>query len=322
MVRLGTAVTVVSLGGAGAYYATHQPEAIQPNPQITTAIPTAFSTEAPPSNRANNLTDERQIDQLIANLDQGVDNLYSSLQAKLVNRSSEERESLLRPLELYRINKSNPDRNQIRVLKQFVKEHKGEQSADFSLEKPEFFLINGFFNSAIAEGVYDFETHTMYVSPTFDPNNKLDQSIGYHELVHADQYAHLGNLLRTPEQIAAYRQTFEGADNRTKQRIIGWHEYEAHTKQIFAVDALTDGQLQADVKTGRVELVKWRHLLNTRPDQDDQLGEILQMAGSIYTTGSTLSHYSPDFIKFVDDNYRAVGYEIYDLTPDGRIFRK
>lgn len=290
-------------------------------------------SDSPTARLATIAVDEGATDEVYTKLDEALGQLYDKLvkHDKIVGN---EKALLLRPLQLFRINRNNPNRNRNIMERAAIatEESGGKGPFEFRNSEVEYFSIDVKRNSAKAPdafnqsaAAYSFPERTFLVDPNFDPNNKLHWLIAYHELVHVSQDTGFRRQLDSGDpQALQNAEFFYGTGGGTRPRVLGLAEQQAFIAELTVMDILTGGNLRADAisyspETSTALLDSYMVKLNARPQERQTVDMLLQFADRMYTSNTNMSNIDNGFATYLNGKYRDGGFDVYEYGLGGII---
>jgi len=259
---------------------------------------------------------ELRLNSVLERVDQAFVSLEETLHGKLQSISEEDRAALMAPIETYKVNKKNIQRNKYSILISDL-EARGEGSlrspTELHITDLNYFFIQLIEDKTNVAAAFAPISRTVHLNGRFDPNNLLDALVVYHEIEHARQDAQVRMGLDTPQRKLEYNSFYTTGPGQ-RGRIIGAFEQEAYLKEVMVLDLLTDGRLREDAYKGKLDIDFYQQRLNVQQDQREILRFVLDGARIVYTSDTSLKSYAPSFVNFMNQQYKNRDFEIYAVN--------
>lgn len=261
----------------------------------------------------DNQRKETQTEPLVKLFEQGFDT-FTNRATQLIdnaNLSTQEREGLQVPFEIFKINRQNLERNIYLFKRRATEKSRSLSETQGFMQNPNFF----FYDFAILEtgnaASFDPLGRTLQISNRYNPNNILDNLIAMHELIHVAQ----DNSLKETVTQDMYRALY----SPPIRKVLGLHEATAYAKEIFMLNLFTQGQFRQDVLDGKghINTQKYITLLQARPEQSGTIEALGEMAYTLYIGRTSLTGIDRNFLAHINSIYRSKGYTPYMQTPNG-----
>ena len=303
---IGTAVF-----GAGVWHIITRPSP-DPRPSPKNKIPENPPTAAEVAEQHRDK--EGILARVIFEADSGIDLLERQLTSRLATTDPLLRTALAEPLEVYRINKSNPDRNVYTLLLADLAE-RGEAAIRspkaFAIPDLNFFYMGLLSGNVEVIGSFSPPSRTLLLRENLNGQNLYGALTVYHESDHARQDAVIRSKLTTPEISQRYNDFFNR--NTGVSNILIELEYQSYARHIEALNLLSDQRLKTDVLGAKQVDVEWyRQRLNARLDQLAAIDDFIQVSRVYYISGSSVNAYAVGFQRYIDRAYSEK--RLYRLT--------
>lgn len=254
------------------------------------------------------------VDQIMTTLDQLSTPRLASLPSNQMN-------ALRSPIDIYRNNIRNPNRNSYTFLLADL-DKRGEDA----LKTPATLMLadRSFFFMRLLEGrvnmaeTFSPTERTLHLSENVSSVNLFDALVIYHECEHARQDSVVRGFLTSTQLKQKYDSFYTANGPSDRPRILVLFEYQAYAKEIELLNVLTDGKLKQDSQTGVFNIEEYRKGLNALPNQTEAIDVTLRLGQIYYSTGSSLDSYSEAFNQKLNQIYSEQGYNLYTLTDVSR----
>lgn len=256
-----------------------------------------------------------ELDRFIKRIEKAFIAFGEELEPKIAAIEDENtREQLRLPFQLVAINRDNPWRNSQRLI------HEAKDIADneglIRQTDINFFRYDWLDNLADAveteslAAAYLPLSRGMGLRRDFDPGNRLDLLILYHELIHVGQDTKERALLETRELYDRYVD-FYTAPSRDMLKVIVNYETTAYARELEMLDMLLDGGLRRMVVAGKCDAAAVARALNIRDDQRETVEILCELAGLYFPDGVTSEGLPHAFVRAVAQECAASGYQLY-----------
>lgn len=264
---------------------------------------------------------ETKLAQVLERTDVGINWLRNNLTPRLEAYPESDIASLLAPIDIYDANKANPNRNKYLFLKRDL-ETRGDAALKTGIQTPlqdiRHFLFQLLGDVPLAAG-FSPPDKTVSLNKQFDPNNLFDVLVLYHELEHVRQDTEVRKRLTTAQSFDSYMR-FYTLGRGEKPRIIGAWEQEAYLKEIFILNALMDGRVKTDAVRNSFDVNEYLKALRAPAERRGSVELLLDIAKTIYNSGSSLTNLAPTYADTINNYYRRDrGSDIYRLNPEGKL---
>lgn len=249
-------------------------------------------------------------DQLIAELEKGMENFREILEPKLSTIKDEKyRKHLLLPFDIVRHNAKNPFKNRRRAERLHRHTNVIRMKSIYQFH---------YLAAAIegAAGAYNPPSKTLFANPDFDPENMMDMLTIYHELWHVIDDSGV-RLKLTPDQERRYLKFWSRIrDNKVDINTESW----ANAFSIEIADLLLDGEIRETVESGRrFDIQGILKRLNAGADDKNLLIIMLGMSQGLYPEGIQKwpLKLPEKYYKNLTRIYKILKRKAYFRMPDG-----
>lgn len=267
--------------------------------------------------REQHKKDEAALARSIQAADQAMATLDKLSTPQLAKLPSNQINALRSPIDIYRNNIRNPNRNSYTFLLDDL-DKRGENAlkspAALMLEDRSFFFMRLLEGRVNVAGTFSPTARTLHLSEDISSVNLFDAMMIYHECEHARQDSIVRGFLTSAQLKQKYDSFYTANGPSDKPRVLVLFEYQAYAKEIEFLNLLTDGKLKQDSQTGVFNIEEYRKRLNALPNQTGAIDMILRLGQVYYSTGSSLDSYSKAFSQKLNQNHSEQGYNLYTLT--------
>lgn len=303
----GAGVTgIIILGGGGAWYLATNYGQGSANPEYDELL-------------KQYRMDEKRFEPVLGRADEAINEL-TNIASEVIRSDDPNRSRLLAPLQVYADNKEhNPSRNRYRYYREDLEKRGPDALKNPSIQQstgPSHFFMDFLKIEGAAAG-FSPTGRRVGIKESFDPNNLLDAIVLYHELEIVRQDSEIRKGLTSQKEIQSYIAFYDSGI----PRVIGALEQEAYLKEVMLINAISGGKLQQDIERGaELDQDFYLKLLNARDDQKPLVEFVLQIAKEAYSSGTNLDYYAGSYVTFINNQYKARGYEVYEAV-NGNLVR-
>lgn len=263
---------------------------------------------------------EGKLAQVLERTDLAMQWLSESLVPRLLAYSDDDRARLLAPIDIYKVNQANPNRNKYIFLRSDL-ERRGNKALKLAVQIPLQDLRHFYFQLLEEEsfaGGFSPPDRTVYINEQFTPSNLFDVLVLYHELEHVRHDTEFRRRLTTQQAFDNYLRFYTIRGGGKRPRIIGAWEQEAYLKEILVMNAILDGRVRRDVINNSFDVNDYLRQLNASASNTKSVEFLFRISKSIYESGSTLTNFAPAYADMINVHYRRDrGFDIYQLNQSG-----
>lgn len=252
-------------------------------------------------------------ERIIAEVEEGMKLLQVDAEPFIATVGDPKIAAILRlPFQAAEANTSNPSKNFYSVALKRVSQQR--QLGDRKYKSIPYRPQNDAFYSYVVQGVkagFDPLQRVISFPPDLKRGNTIDRLIMYHEIGHAAQ----DTKARRGDYGVPYSK-FEELYKK-EQNVVLDFELEMLAAEALLCDLLIGGRLREDSMKARFVVADYLRLFNARPDEGKKVERIGTVGAAFFRSGSTLTVFSPEFIKNTKDAIMKNGDEPYSITPSG-----
>lgn len=262
---------------------------------------------------------EAKVERILERVRQGLQRLETRTAAHREQYPPEFQEMLQAPFAIRQANEQNPAQNRYTVLRNDL-EQRGEAALTTSQIAPTTDLR--FFSYGLTESdrtpqgfIATFEgfSRTLRVSEHLEEESVVDDLVIYHELVHAIQDSYIRSTAQSAEDAAAY-QLYNDPSSLMKPGeapplwVNGWHETEAYLAELLMMNAVSEGRLLEEVRSGDVDASTYYALFGATSETDRSVIQSLVGFSRVLFAGGQVTNENVESLqRAVEEAYKSQG---------------
>lgn len=245
-----------------------------------------------------------KVDSLIAGVEKESEALKKIIASKK-NLNPNLKKMMLETLEIVKINRGNMQRNYAKLLVDITKDGR------MSVKNPNYFFYDTLTDLGNECAVYSPPKKTIGLKPEFNPTNRVDMVIFFHEMQHVIQDNRVRYNLKSKEEFDKYMAFFTARSTSGERAAILDDEVIAYALEIELINLLSDEYLKNQVAAGKpIDMDELGKKLGVTSEQAQQLNTVIAAVDVYYPQGIGGKTIPEKFVQYWADLYTQMGYKI------------